>query len=108
MMRLFLILTMSCLATHIAAAEVEEPQAPASPRDIEIEMRMDEARAQLDAAAQRLAEVSREAFEIDFVERSKKPVIGVLLDGYGDDTGLLLEGVTPDGGSNMSCQATHG
>ncbi|MCZ6640773.1 MAG: PDZ domain-containing protein [Gammaproteobacteria bacterium] len=68
-------------------------------QEAEIESRIDEARAELDKAARELAEVSRLAFEKERKSRSKKPVIGVLLADYGDSSGMLLEGVTPDGGA---------
>ncbi len=67
--------------------------------ETEIEARMDEARRELDKAARQLAEASREAYEKDRSEHGNKPVIGVLLTGSGDSDGLLLEGVTPDGGA---------
>lgn len=122
MKRLFLFLVVSCMVfvpivtaaelgdrelelakqeTEFALQEAEFAlqEAHFALQETEVEVRMDEARAELDKAARQLAEASREAFEIEYVERSKKPVIGVLLAGYGDSRGLLLEGVTPDGGA---------
>ena len=122
MKRLFLFLAVSCVVSVpiVTAAELGERELERAKQETEfalqeaefalqetqfalqeseVEARMDEARAKLDKAARQLAEVSREAFEVEYGERSKKPVIGVLLAGYGDSSGLLLEGVTPDGGA---------
>ncbi|MCZ6616811.1 MAG: PDZ domain-containing protein [Gammaproteobacteria bacterium] len=80
-------------------AEIALAEAQIVLREADIEARMDEARDRLDEAAQRLAEVSREAYMKEHGDRRNKPVLGVLLTGSGNSDGLLLAGVTPDGGA---------
>ncbi|MCZ6708940.1 MAG: PDZ domain-containing protein [Gammaproteobacteria bacterium] len=75
-------------------AEIGDPQFRA-----EVEQRMEEARQQLDRAARQLAEISRTAYQTEFFSRSTRPVVGVVLAGHGDSDGLLLAGITPDGGA---------
>jgi len=86
-------------ARQEAQFALQEAQFAVAVQEAEIESRMDEARVELDKAARQLAEVSRQAFEKEYKSRSNKPVIGVLLAGYGNASGMLLEGVTPDGGA---------
>jgi membrane-associated protease RseP (regulator of RpoE activity) len=70
----------------------------------ELEDRLREAREQLDAAAERLAELHRQMYEAEVSEGryGKRAMIGILLTSMGDDDGLVIAGVTPDGGAKQA------
>ena len=70
----------------------------------ELEDRLREAREQLDAAAERLAELHREMYEAEVSEGryGKRAMLGILLTSMGDADGLVIAGVTPDGGAKQA------
>ncbi|NIP13403.1 MAG: PDZ domain-containing protein [Pseudomonadales bacterium] len=70
----------------------------------ELEDRLREAREQLDAAAERLAELHRQMYEVEMSEGryGKRAMLGILLTSMGDDDGLVIAGVTPDGGAKQA------
>jgi hypothetical protein len=70
----------------------------------ELEDRLREAREQLDAAAERLAELHRQMYEAEVSEGryGKRAMLGILLTSMGDDDGLVIAGVTPDGGAKQA------
>lgn len=70
----------------------------------ELEERLREAREQLDAAAERLAEVNREMYQVELSEgrSGKRAMLGVLLNDSGDENGIVIEGVTPGGGAEQA------
>ncbi|MDH3644785.1 MAG: PDZ domain-containing protein [Gammaproteobacteria bacterium] len=70
----------------------------------ELEERLREAREQLDVAAERLAEVNREMYQVELSEgrAAKRAMLGVLLNDSGDENGIVIEGVTPGGGAEQA------
>lgn len=70
----------------------------------ELEERLREAREQLDAAAERVAQLHREMYEVEKAEGryGKRAMLGVLLDDAGDENGLVIDGVTPNGGAEQA------
>lgn len=84
------------LAPPLAAAEGENPAR-------EIEARIDEARAQLDDAARKLAELHSEMWRLETTgPRADRPMLGILLQDAGTAAGLTLAGVTPEGGADRA------
>ena len=65
-----------------------------------IEERMEKAREQLDEAARKLAELHTEMWRLETSgPRSKRPMLGILVDDSRSEGGLVLAGVTPEGGA---------
>ncbi len=95
-------------ALHASAATPappEPPKAPAAPLpDREaLEAELDQARAELDAAAARLGELHRQLYAVETVgQPGRKPMLGVLLGERGPNGGLMLVGVTPGGGAEAA------
>lgn len=74
----------------------------AAERD-ELEAQLEEAREQLDAAAERLGELHSKLYAMETVgHHGQKPMLGVLVDERGPNGGLLLSGVTPGGGAEAA------
>lgn len=84
-----------------APAAAPAPAAPAAP---ELEKRIDEARRKLDDAARQLADLHRQMWAHKSGESGKddRPMLGVLLDDSGGSDGLVLVGVTPEGGAERA------
>lgn len=70
----------------------------------ELEDRIQEAREQLDAAAEKLAQLHREMYDLEKVEGryGKRAMLGVLLHDAGDENGIVIDGVTPGGGGEQA------
>ena len=65
----------------------------------ELEAQLEEARLQLDEAADRLGELHRRLYALETVgQHGQKPMLGVLIGERGPNGGLLLSGGTPGGG----------
>ncbi len=66
----------------------------------ELEASIDEARAQLDQAAERLGELSGKLYKLETVgSHGKRPMLGVLLGERSESGGIAVVGVTPGGGA---------
>lgn len=69
----------------------------------ELEEQLEEARAQLDKAADRLGELHSRLYAMETVgQHGQKPMLGVLIGELGPNRGLLLSGVTPGGGAEAA------
>lgn len=65
-----------------------------------IEKAIDEARAKLDDAARKLAELHSQMWKLETAgPRADRPMLGILLQESGTQAGLALAGVTPEGGA---------
>lgn len=95
-------LRITLVALLLMAAALSQPARaaePAEPAD-KIEDRIEAARKQLDRAARRLAELHSELWQLETSgPRADRPMLGVLIDEPGSGDGLLLHGVTPEGGA---------
>jgi S1-C subfamily serine protease len=84
------------LAPPLPAAEGDNPAR-------EIEARIEKARAQLDDAARKLAELHSEMWRLETTgPRADRPMLGILLQDAGTAAGLTLAGVTPEGGADRA------
>jgi hypothetical protein len=78
------------------------PEAPLPDREA-LEAELTQARAELDAAASRLAELHKQLYAVETVgQPGQKPMLGVLLGERGPNGGLMLVGVTPGGGAEAA------
>jgi S1-C subfamily serine protease len=69
----------------------------------ELEIELEEARAQLDEAAERMGELHSRLYAMETVgHHGQKPMLGVLVGERGPNGGLLLSGVTPGGGAEAA------
>lgn len=81
------------LAPPLSAADGENPAR-------EIKARIEQARAQLDDAARKLAELHTQMWRLETTgPRADRPMLGILLQDAGTGAGLTLAGVTPEGGA---------
>ncbi len=80
-------------------AEAEQVISAAEQREIveEIEVEIERARQQIDAAARELASLHTKKYALG--SNSNKAMLGVLLDGHDEQGGLQIVGVTPGGGA---------
>jgi predicted metalloprotease with PDZ domain len=84
------------IASAVSAAEGEAGKAS-------IEQRMEEARRQLNEAARRLAGLHTEMMRFETEgPLAQRPMLGVLVDDSGSEDGMLLAGVTPEGGAEQA------
>ncbi len=68
-----------------------------------LELQIEEARARLDEAAERLGELHSRLYAMETVGHpGRKPMLGVLVGERGPNGGLLLSGVTPGGGAEAA------
>lgn len=98
-------LGMLMVAAHAAwAGEPAPPASPDAPSAPELERRIDEARQKLDDAARQLAELHRMKWvqKADQDLKADRPMLGVLLDDHAGSRGLVLVGVTPEGGAERA------
>lgn len=99
--RWLMVLVLASAATLGAAGAADAAAAEAEPSDLAA--RLEQARAQLDAAARRLAEVHQELWKQETSgARARTPMLGVLLDDEGAEEGVLVAGVTPGGGAEQA------
>ena len=69
----------------------------------ELEAQLEEARLQLDEAAERLGELHGRLYAMETVgHHGQRPMLGVLIGERGPNGGLLLAGVTPGGGAEAA------
>ncbi len=69
----------------------------------QLERDLEEARTELDRAAEHLAALSRQLYALETTgEQGQRPVLGVLIGQPGPLGGLLLSGVTPGGGAEAA------
>ena len=74
-----------------------------SPTAREIESQIEQARTQLDQAARKLAELHSQMWRLETTgPRADRPMLGILLQDSGDENGLTLAGVTPEGGAEQA------
>lgn len=68
-----------------------------------LELELEEARAELDAAAERLGALHGRLYAMETLgDHGRKPMLGVLVGERGPSGGLLLSGVTPGGGASAA------
>jgi S1-C subfamily serine protease len=92
--RLLRILLVGCLAVAIPVAFAQEVDLK------ELKQQIEEARADLDKAATRLAELNMKKFGVEVSgERSSRPMLGVLVEDHDNGDGIRLVGVTPNMGA---------
>jgi len=80
-------------------ADAEAPVSDAQTQEIvqEIELEIERAREQIDAAARELANLHKKKYALG--SSGNKAMLGVLLDGNDEHAGLEIVGVTPGGGA---------
>lgn len=95
------ILTFALSAALGAAAGLPAAHAARAPdRADQLEQSIEEARKELDEAARRLARLHSELWRLETTgPRSQRPMLGILVDDSGSEDGLVLVGVTPEGGA---------
>lgn len=98
----FLLMLLMAVAPVPGLAGEEAGNAQAEP-DVDIEHHIEEARRQLDEAARKLAELQTRMWQMETTgPRAERPMLGILLQDAGTDSGLPLAGVTPDGGAERA------
>lgn len=89
-------------AGHAAEADRAAEMA-ARDQTAELEASIKEARARLDEAARKLAELHSRMWRLETTgPRAGRPMLGILLQDAGDENGLTLAGVTPEGGAERA------
>jgi S1-C subfamily serine protease len=92
----FAVLLLAVCAGPLQGAEDDDPAK-------QLEMQIDEARKQLDEAARKLADLHTEMWKLETsAPRSEQPMLGILLDDSGSESGLILAGITPEGGAEQA------
>ncbi len=93
----WLLLALLGLASPSLTSAAESPTAR------EIESQIEQARSQLDQAARKLAELHSQMWRLETEgPRADRPMLGILLQDSGDENGLTLAGVTPEGGAEQA------
>lgn len=92
--RLLRVLIASCLIITVPVVNAQEVDLK------ELKAQIEDARASLDEAATRLAELNMKKFKAEVSgERSSRPMLGVLVEDHDQGDGIKLVGVTPNMGA---------
>lgn len=100
---LMLVAITGLLAVPLGVAAAENvAELSAMERD-QLEAELDATRAELDAAAHKLAELHGRLYAMETIgDPGRKPMLGILIGERGPNGGLMLVGVTPGGGAETA------